>query len=373
MPRLARADIFASSDIAIVNVVSRTVRRCFLMGFDKFSGKNFDHRKPWVEQQLADQARYFAIDLCSFAILDNEIQQQLRSRPDIVQQMDDVEVARRWLMLCPARRGENRQPEEPTEVEVNCVVSDKNRVEELRRRLSDISWWMRLLCQHIAQRANREDEEVGKFWQARYKAVKNLDATATLACAVYIDLKPILAGVADGIDTAVFTSANRRATQQKATGEPGEHNAADRGSGGERTHEAMDSTPPASTVLTCDHLAPVSLCEKSGNPGLLIHTRGTRCSDKGFLPITLSEYLELLDWSAQQQIGNKSVSVPDTVQRVLAELNISVEAWRELIRDFGRLFSSVAGKPHVIDAYRSPTKSQRFRPRPRVRELLTNS
>jgi hypothetical protein len=126
-------------------------------------------------------------------------------------------------------------------------------------------------------------------------------------------------------------------------------------------------------VLNCEHLAPVNLCENSAKPGSQVHTRGTRCSDKGFLPITLSEYLELLDWSAQQQRGKKSVPVTGTVDRVLAELKISADAWCELIRDFGRLFSSVAGKPHVIDAYRSPTKSQSFRPRPRVRELLTNS
>ena len=77
MPRLARADIFATSDIAIVHVICRTVRRCFLMGYDKISRKNYDHRKLWIEQQMADQARYFAIDICSFAILDNHIHQQL--------------------------------------------------------------------------------------------------------------------------------------------------------------------------------------------------------------------------------------------------------------------------------------------------------
>ena len=369
MPRLARADIFASADIAIVHVICRTVRRCFLLGYDKISRKNNDHRKLWVEQQLADQARYFAIDICSFAILDNHIHQQLRARPDVVQQLDDVEVARRWLMLCPARRGKNRQPLEPTEFEMSRVVNDKKRVEELRRRLSDISWWMRLLCQHIAQRANREDEEVGKFWQARYKAVKNLDDTAILACAAYIDLNPIRAGAADNIDNSVFTSANRRAKGQKIRKQ---NTAADKISSVERSNDATDSTSPDSTVLNCENLAPVNLCENSATPGSQMHTRGTRCSDKGFLPITLSEYLELLDWSAQQQLGKKSVPAPDTVNRVLAELKISAEAWCEVIRDFGRLFSSVAGKAHVIDAYRSPTKSQSFRPRPRVRELLTN-
>lgn len=29
--------------------------------------------------------------------------------------------------------------------------------------------WMRLLCQKIATRANAEDGEVGKFWQARFR------------------------------------------------------------------------------------------------------------------------------------------------------------------------------------------------------------
>ena len=52
---------------------------------------------------------------------------------------------------------------------------------------------MRLLRQNIAQRANREDEELGKFWQARYRAVRLPDKTAILACAAYVDLNPIRA------------------------------------------------------------------------------------------------------------------------------------------------------------------------------------
>ena len=42
---------------------------------------------------------------------------------------------------------------------------------------------MRLLSQNIAQRANKEDGEVGKFFQVRYRAVRLLDETAILACA----------------------------------------------------------------------------------------------------------------------------------------------------------------------------------------------
>ena len=65
-------------------VMNRTVRRCFLLGDDRFSGKNNDHRKIWIAEQLVQQARYFGIDLLCQAILSNHIYLVLRSRPDVV-------------------------------------------------------------------------------------------------------------------------------------------------------------------------------------------------------------------------------------------------------------------------------------------------
>ena len=122
-----------------------------------------------------------------------------------------MEVARRWLMFCPERRDEKRQPMEPTEFEINSIVNNKEKISTVRSRLSDISWWMRLLSQNIAQRANREDGEVGKFFQARYRAVRLLDETAILACAAYVDLDPIRAALAETIEESDFTSAQKRA------------------------------------------------------------------------------------------------------------------------------------------------------------------
>ncbi len=45
------------------------------------------------------QARYFGIDLLCQAVLSNHVHPVLRSRPNVVQEWDDSEVARRWLML----------------------------------------------------------------------------------------------------------------------------------------------------------------------------------------------------------------------------------------------------------------------------------
>ncbi|WP_231603159.1 hypothetical protein [Neorhodopirellula pilleata] len=58
----------------------------------------------------------------------------------------------------------------PTQPEINSIAGCPIKREEIRRRLSDLSWWMRLLCPRVAMRANREDEEHGRFFQDRYKA-----------------------------------------------------------------------------------------------------------------------------------------------------------------------------------------------------------
>jgi len=99
---------------------------------------------------VVHQARHFGIDLLCRAILSNHIHLVLRSRPDVVAEWGDSEVARRWLMLCPVRRDKNRQRIEPTEFELNHICHDKEKVAVVRNRLSDISRWMRSQVQDDA-------------------------------------------------------------------------------------------------------------------------------------------------------------------------------------------------------------------------------
>jgi hypothetical protein len=118
------------------------------------------------------------IDLLCFSLLSNHFHLVLRSRPDIVLLWDDSEVARRWLMLCPIRRTLDGSSEEPNEPELNGIRNDPEKLKKIRMRLSDISWWMRLPCQKIAQMANKEEGETGKFFLSRYGAVRLLDEEA---------------------------------------------------------------------------------------------------------------------------------------------------------------------------------------------------
>ena len=100
---------FDPSEVALLHVMPRMVRRCFLLGVESLDGKNYDHRKIWIEDQLKHLAANFGIDLLSFAFLSNHFHLILGSRPDVVAMCDDSEVARRWLMLCPVRRKDSKR------------------------------------------------------------------------------------------------------------------------------------------------------------------------------------------------------------------------------------------------------------------------
>jgi len=159
---------------------------------------------------LKTQATNFGIDLLSMAILANHFHLILRSRPDVVATWDDTEVARRWLILCPKRKNEDRSAKEPNEFKLNSIRNDPEKVATIRTRLSDVAWWMRLLCQNIGTRANKEDRKVGKFFQGRYRTVRILDEATLLACSAYVDLNLIRAAMAETIELSDFTSAQRR-------------------------------------------------------------------------------------------------------------------------------------------------------------------
>ncbi len=48
MARISRVEVFSADEIAIVHVLNRTVRRCFLMGIDPLTGKvNAGRRKSF--------------------------------------------------------------------------------------------------------------------------------------------------------------------------------------------------------------------------------------------------------------------------------------------------------------------------------------
>jgi hypothetical protein len=86
--------------------------------------------------------------------------------------------------------------------------------------------------------------------------------------------------------------------------------------------------------------------------------------------MSTAEYLCLLDWTARQQRSEKRGATPTEFGRLFERLGISAEAWKELVGNFGRLFSVVAGKPSTVDSHRSRSGSHRYRTPSAARDLL---
>ncbi|MXY91776.1 MAG: transposase, partial [Gammaproteobacteria bacterium] len=66
-----RSQIVSLDDTPYYHCVSRCVRRAFLCGEDRYSGKNFDHRKPWLVNRLTLLGEVFAIDIAAYAVMSN--------------------------------------------------------------------------------------------------------------------------------------------------------------------------------------------------------------------------------------------------------------------------------------------------------------
>ena len=336
MARLARGEYLDPQTIQITHVVSRCVRRAFLCGTDPVSGNCFEHRRQWIQDRLEFLASVFAVDCLTFAVMSNHFHLILRNRPDIVRGWSDQEVARRWLRLCPPRC--NGIPTKPTDSDIAMIINDARRIAELRIRLSDVSWWVRMTTEKIARQANREDECTGRFWEGRFKAQLLLDEAAVLACAMYVDLNPVRAALAQSLETSEFTGARARiddlkdskidvcpAHAEKANAYPSD--------------ESVQSAKTNSTKRSyrwergrqrkrCGWLSPIEIKEVSDSIGSDEDKSHRRASSKGFLPLSLLRYLELLDFTGRQVKSGKKGSIPTSVQPLLQRLGVEVDSWQ---------------------------------------------
>ncbi len=79
--------------------VSRCVRRAFLCGSDLYSGKDYEHRRDWIEQRMLELASVFAIDVCAYAVMSNHYHLVLHIDRTQALSWSESEVAVRWRQL----------------------------------------------------------------------------------------------------------------------------------------------------------------------------------------------------------------------------------------------------------------------------------
>src|SRR3954462_946864 len=204
----ARKHLISLQDTPYYHVISRCVRRAWLWGQDEYAGRDYSHRKQWVLDRLGQLSEIFAIEICAYAVMSNHYHLVLYVDREKAKRWTSEEVIRRWSRL-------HRQPPLIARYqEADVLVAERKAAEKIieqwRERLFNISWFMRLLNEHLARLANAEDDCTGRFWEGRVKSQALLDEAGLLTAMAYVDLNPIRAGIAKTPEESAFTSIYQR-------------------------------------------------------------------------------------------------------------------------------------------------------------------
>jgi hypothetical protein len=202
-------------------------------------------------------------------------------------------------------------------------------IEVWRERLSSLSWFMKVVNECIALRANLEDKCTRHFsvypkgtynapcvtlppaslqsWESRFKSQALLDERALLDCMAYVDLNPIRANMADSPETSDHTCVKSRI-------------------------ESLESNTQLKRSIE--------------------YFVGSNQNAQG-LSFVLRDYLELVDWTGRIIRKDKAGAITQTLPPILKwRLALNQKAWEQLITQFERYFGNwVGSEPMVRQVY----------------------
>lgn len=331
---LARGDILGGDGDGVwVHCISRCVRRAFLCGTDR--GRSLDHRKAWIEQRLRLLAEHAALEVAGYAVMSNHLHAVLRVRGDWASAWTAREVARRWLTVFPRKKGKDGEGLPPTESQIVHAAKDP-RVSVWRARLANLGWCLRALKEPISRRANQEDGCSGAFWEGRYQSVPLLDQAAVVACMAYVDLNPIRAQIADRPERSRHTGVRTRIVARQAFRAQGRLRVAGDGQRADVQRAAQVATagglrPQPRHAEDGLWLAPLAQCV-AGPPG-----------EPSATPLTLDEYLTLVDATGRLLRDGKRGRIPPGLLPILARLDIQLDAWLATMQGWREFLGRVVG------------------------------
>lgn len=289
--------------------VSRCVRRAFLCGDDPITGKCFEHRRTWIRKRMLRLTESFAIDVCAYAVMSNHFHVILHVDQQTAKQWTNEEVIRRWSSLFTGNSLVKQylagEVQSASELELVSKIAH-----DWRKRLMDISWFMRCLNEPIARQANKEDRCTGRFWEGRFKSQALLDEKALAACMSYVDLNPVRAGMATGPEVSSFTSLQARVLKARSSSEPNDP-----------IYQPKELMPFVGN--SCPH-----------------NTKG--------LPMRLTDYLDLVDWTIQTIHQRRHGAPPDDAPPVLAQLGIEPRYWLYMSQNFESHFKGLVGAAQAL-------------------------
>ncbi|MCH1918001.1 transposase [Shewanella sp. A3A] len=315
---VARRRLIDVESTPYYHVINRCVRRAFLCGEDAVTGRSYEHRREWIATKIRQLSAIFCIDICAYAVMSNHYHLVLKIDVASQQALTTADVIERWTQLfhppmLVAQFLKGEKLDKTLQLQLDGLV------EEWRKRLADISWFMRCLNEGIARKANKEDECTGVFWEGRFKSQALLDEQALLTCMMYVDLNPIREGIADSIVTSDFTSIQARLKEQQNQ---------------KLITKAKAATEPQRT--------PKRNTSVSLKP--LLHFDGAMQSDtQTGIPFHFADYLELVDWTGRTIRPDKHGAIADAVPSLLLQLGIAKDAWMHSATEFHKQYAHACG------------------------------
>ena len=308
MPK-PRKSLIAVESTPYYHCVARCVRRAFLCGDDVQTGKNYEHRRGWLETKLLELPSVFAIDVAAYAIMSNHYHAVLHINVERAKTWSDLEVVERWHLLFSGTVFSQRYLKDGSLDKTEMLVFQAV-VDEWRARLQDISWFMRVLNESIAREANHEDNCTGRFWEGRFKSQALLDEAALLACMAYVDLNPVRANMAATPETSDHTSVKKRCDKAKNSHRPNVINQQEK-----------------------------PLLPFVGNP---------RKDQPLGIQMRLTDYLDLVDCTGRILRNDKRGHINANAEKVLKRLNIKEDKWLQMTSEFEKCFHSLVGNENNL-------------------------
>jgi REP element-mobilizing transposase RayT len=300
----ARKTLISLSDTPYYHVVARCVRRAWLWGYDEYAGRDYSHRKAWVLERLTHLSSIFTIDICAYAVMSNHYHLVLHVDRARAKQLTAEEVVTRWTAMFSVPPVVARwQKGVALEAESRLALA---MIQRWRERLYDVSWFMKCLNEHLARRANAEDNCSGRFWESRFKSQALLDEASLLTAMAYVDLNPVRAGIAATPEDSEFTSIYQR------------------------IREIRDAL---SCSKECEPAAQIPLMSFQSDP-----------THVPVLPYRFQDYLSLIDWTGRAIRDDKRGAISGRLPPIIQRLNIDSDAWQLAMQPSGNVFGRAMGR-----------------------------
>lgn len=331
----ARALTVLPGQHGLYHCVTRCVRRAWLCGIDPLTGVDHAPRKAMIEARILELGSIFAVGIYAYAVMSNHLHVALSIEPDAAKRWSDSEVVERWVRLFPAREPEQREAKKAA------LLASSTAVDLRRKRLMNLSWFMRCLDEYIARRANAEDDVTGRFWEGRFKSQLLADECALAAAMAYVDLNPVRAGIAESVLGSDHTSVQARATELRKN--------------------------PSNANKLLMPIAGFGVFLPSGDKfdGKLEPT-GSR------LPMTSAQYIELVDYTGRQLKPGKRGVIASSEPPALRKLGIHGDYWTGHVKGFRSAYQRFVGSVEAMTDKAAALKQQWLKGIGYARSLAAN-